>query len=677
MKKARLILLVIFLYILPDLFCQVVVKHISEIQAPLTQHFAVDVEGMVLIDEKYMINTREIAQTDTATVYSGWPITAPGESRRGGVCCNMDQDSDLEVLYYCGVWVYAWNLDGTAVPGWPVLMSYIADGPPAIGDIDGDGEEEIVVSSRLPGTGNEGALYAFKKDGDPVPGFPVILLGGAVNAPVLADLDGDAVLEIILAERFYPKGYVTVYHGDGTLANGWPQTLNQVPASAVAVGDITGDNIPEVIAESYTSIFAFTSDGQILPGFPYTPGNTRIFSYSTPVLADLDGDGYREIIAGDHSSEYGYSLVHVLRNDGSLFPGWPVNTANWIFAPVSVADINYDGNPDLVCGDQVITLTPNCHIYAWDRNGNFLDGFPTMYIFAVNTQVAILNLDGDKYPELVCDDNTSAGKYLAFNHDGTPLSGWPVSVLGSTFYMNPYFMDINDDGKLDFTGGGIMTSIPQCSFYVWDLDMQFDKTKAFLPCFQYNNRHDGVYKVPDGFLFANFKADTTNIEPGGEVHFSDISLGDIVTREWAFEGGIPAFSSDPEPEVTYPEAGLFDVMLVVSNGLTTDTSLMAGYITVAVPSDIPYYWNDKPAAFRVFPNPAGPEIFLECSEFLSGEVSIRISAPGGEMVFERNIVVDDQRTRISLDHESFSSGIYILTVKSNRGIFTQKIILHH
>ncbi|MBN1337670.1 MAG: VCBS repeat-containing protein [Bacteroidales bacterium] len=677
MKKTCLILLGLLLYIQPDTFCQAVVKHISEIPESLPQHFAADVEGMVLIDEKYPIPTKEYAQTDTALIYNGWPVTVPGESRRGGVCCNLDQDSDLEVIYYCGVWVHAWNIDGSAVPGWPVLLSYTPDGPPAIGDIDGNGEDEIVVSTRLPGTGNEGALYAFRKNGDPVPGFPVALLGGAVNAPVLADIDGDDDLEIVLEERFYPKGYVTVYHGDGTLANGWPQTLNQVPASAVAVGDITGDSIPEIIAESYTSIFAFTHDGQILPGFPYTPGNARIFSYSSPVLADLDNDGHREIIAGDHSSEYGYSLVHVLRSDGSLFPGWPTNTANWIFGPVSVADINYDGSPDIICGDQVITLTPNCHIYAWDKNGHFLDGFPTMYIFAINTQVTILNLDNDKYPELVCDDNTSAGKYLAFNHDGTPLAGWPVTVLGSTFFINPYFSDINGDGLLDFTGGGLETSIPQCNFYVWGLDTPFDTTKAFLSCFQYNNRHDGVYKAPDGFLFANFKADTTNIEPGGEVHFSDISLGDIVMREWAFEGGIPAFSNEPEPAVTYPESGLFDVRLTVSNGITTDTSLMAGYITVAVPSAIPDYLNEEQLDFRVYPNPAGQEIFLEFSEFSNEEVYIRISAPGGEMVFERKIVVDDRRTRIYINNESFASGIYIFTVESNRGRFTQKIIVYH
>jgi signal transduction histidine kinase len=52
-------------------------------------------------------------------------------------------------------------------------------------------------------------------------------------------------MEIIVELRNWPNGFVCVYHGDGTIKQGWPAAMDYIPASAVAVGDITGDGIPE------------------------------------------------------------------------------------------------------------------------------------------------------------------------------------------------------------------------------------------------------------------------------------------------------------------------------------------------------------------------------------------------------------------------------------------------
>ena len=139
--------------------------------------------------------------------------------------------------------------------------------------------------------------------------------------------------------------------------------LDYIPGSAVAVGDITGDNIPEIVAESYYSIYAFDVNGNVLEGFPFTPGNERVFSYSTPVLADLDGDGKREIIAGDHSLAAGNGAVHILKWDGSVFPGWPKYTGYWIYGPPAVGDIDGDGSLDIAIGDQVLSGSPVSKVF--------------------------------------------------------------------------------------------------------------------------------------------------------------------------------------------------------------------------------------------------------------------------------------------------------------------------
>ncbi len=275
--------------------------------------FLPDVEGKVVVDESYFNYLSAAGNRQTITVFPGWPLSATGSNERGGVHANLDDDPELEVIYPIGPALYAYNIDGSNVAGWPQALDYPTDGAASFGDIDGDGFGEIVVTTHQIATFAVGSVYAFERDGTNVTGFPVATEGGGVRTPVLGRLTGDDALEIIVAIRDWPDGLIYVYRGDGTILPNWPQRMDYVPGSAVAVGDITGDDISEIVAESYYGLHVFTPDGFLMEGFPYLPGLARVFSYSSPVLADLDGDGLREIICGDHSIENGTGAIHVVR----------------------------------------------------------------------------------------------------------------------------------------------------------------------------------------------------------------------------------------------------------------------------------------------------------------------------------------------------------------------------
>jgi hypothetical protein len=427
----------------------------------------------------------------TIDVYPNWPRVMSGRNNRGGVCVDLDGDGELETVYTGASSVYAWKLDGSLVAGWPRTTSGASDGAPAYGDVDGDGVGEIVVTTKI-GTGNTGMLYVFNPDGSVPSPFPIALNGGATKTPTLGDVDGDGVLDIAVEERAYPIGYVCVYKGDGTELPGWPQPLDYVPGSAAAVGDITGDGIPEVVAESYYSIYAYDAQGNLLSGFPVTPGNSRVFSYASPVLADLDGDGQREILCGDHSTGSGNGAVHVLRSDGTPLPGWPRYTANWIYGPASVGDIDGDGDPDVAVGDQVLSGSPADYAYAWNAEGFPLPGFPIGPIWAINSQILLADLDGDDQVELMFDDNTSLNRYMGYNHDGTPMDGWPIYTNGTTFFINPLATDVDGDGELDLSGGGYLDGVGT-SVYLWDAHVPVNAAKNYLTVLQYDPQHSGVY----------------------------------------------------------------------------------------------------------------------------------------------------------------------------------------
>lgn len=92
------------------------------------------------------------------------------------------------------------------------------------------------------------------------------------------------------------------------------------------------------------------------------------------------------------------------------------------------------------------------------------------------------------------------------------------------------------------------------------------------------------YELPEAYVLSNFTADKTIGSPPLTVQFSDISLSDtgyqVSSWEWDFDNDGVIDSYDQQPEWTYDEGGSYDVMLIVSNGLNSDTLVAEEYITL-------------------------------------------------------------------------------------------------
>ncbi|NNE09540.1 MAG: VCBS repeat-containing protein [Gemmatimonadetes bacterium] len=87
--------------------------------------------------------------------------------------------------------LYAWNLNGEAVAGWPFDTSTWNERVDlAAADRDGDGIDEIVVAA------SEG-YWILRADGRLMPGSPVYSRSADVIPPLLVDIDGDAVPELV------------------------------------------------------------------------------------------------------------------------------------------------------------------------------------------------------------------------------------------------------------------------------------------------------------------------------------------------------------------------------------------------------------------------------------------------------------------------------------------------
>ncbi|MBI3804732.1 MAG: VCBS repeat-containing protein [Nitrospirae bacterium] len=332
---------------------------------------------------------------------------------------------------------FLFDAKGVLFPGWPqlsalggclLLPALNADCFEAgtynqnvgIADLDGDGKNDLLISY------DNAYIGAYHADGGPlgtsfsarpffpgVPGFhdPALAAQGwgpdgadrsefTDSPPVVADLNGDGTRALILVGDHERAGITTilgnslfVFKKDATRFPGFerpfetrryhsplitddPAGTNIVDVEpAPAVADLDGDGKKEIVFPAYDGVlYAVHPDGTLFWQYSFADAGTRFAT--EPVIADLNHDGIPEILFATYETTPGKGALVVLSHSGAELAKVPLPGRGAMAAP-TVADLDGDGELEILINLKDTTSDGGLQIYTVPGSKTNLLPWPT------------------------------------------------------------------------------------------------------------------------------------------------------------------------------------------------------------------------------------------------------------------------------------------------------------
>ncbi len=316
------------------------------------------------------------------------------------------------------------------------------------GDFNGDGKTDVLAIQ--PGSVGHNALTCVAPDaqllsylgsGDgrfQAKGTALALGVSGAGAGATGDFNSDGNLDLILPYSCPPSGLLFLPgHGDGTF--GAPIVLNVPPGNDTVplVGDLNNDKKPDFISNSV--VFLGNGDGTFKQ-LPLTiPSGSGVLA-----IADLNGDGILDVVSARSATPGGGSTLYAGNGDGTFqatgFYTVPLPPYTYQYA-IAVADVNGDGNPDLLVSE--LGSVPFLALYLGDGHGNFTQdtnsyfvnpqsNFDSMTPTRLNNQAPALPNDSRLDVLAVMTSDINAPYVISLLNQTNPPPAKPATLTSTT-----------------------------------------------------------------------------------------------------------------------------------------------------------------------------------------------------------------------------------------------------
>lgn len=362
-----------------------------------------------------------------------------------------------------------YDLDGnaTSYSGYAEIP-WKAEATPVVADLLGNGEQYIISLTRNYNKCDDyvTCYSSLDKDGDKLPDMlwrTNIGMMSCYRPPVVTDVDapdGKGEKEIVFRSEFEKKPIVIMdAHGNIKASFG---NLSGDFFGEPAVADLDGDGYKEIICGSSDGhVYVWQHDGKPYLRSPFFSRLGQMLNCS-PTICDLDGDGEKEILVTTRNTNLSY--IYAIRQDGSCVGNFDSNAStpacipyvsNGIEHPLSVGDVNGDGRLE------VVALGYDC-VRIWSDAGELLinRSLPGLLTESyINLTCPLLaDVDGDDAIDIVFHQDNLI---YALHNDGTDITGFPLSTADK-MDNGVCVSDVDGDGKNE-----IIAADKSGNIYAW------------------------------------------------------------------------------------------------------------------------------------------------------------------------------------------------------------------
>lgn len=457
-------------------------------------------------------------------------------------------------------------------------------------------------------------------------------------------------------------------------------TFEGVSGSSVSFSDMNGDNASDLLITGIVS-------GNVVAKLYFNDGEGNFVEVSstpfegvqgTPncmTLADIDNDGDQDVlITGQNITPIRIAKLYTNDGTGSFTEVSGTPFEGVYSGSVAFADVDDDDDLDLfIIGRITGTLTPIAKLYANDGTGNFIEVLGTPFVGTLGSSIAFADVDNDNDPDLLLSGLTQSGPPITklFINDG---GGNFTEAIGTPFVNvesgSIAFADVDGDTDKDvLISGRGFSQVLYTKLYTND---------------GLGNYTEAINTPFEGLHFSSLAFADVDGDNDQDVLITGKINNDSAISKLFINDGLGNFSEVmglPFEDVSSGAIAFSDVDgdsdndVIITGRNNSQSRITKLYLNGVVTSSVNSHRARPNLSFQILPNPVIDVINIDIAIEESSQFQLDILNGFGRLVHQQIVQLNAGNNSIVLSARNLEKGIYFVHIQNGEYNSIRKLLI--